>query len=92
VNFSDRPLSFFCPFVCPPVRLLTFHIFDFFSRTTGPISTRLGIKFVQMKSNILLQGDITAKMLKKRKKERKEKIIIIFKNLLQNQQANFNQT
>jgi hypothetical protein len=35
VSYSDRQLSV--------VRLsLNFYIFDFFSRTTGPISTRLG--------------------------------------------------
>ena len=34
-----------CPSsVRPSVRLLTFHIFIFFSRTTGPISTKLGTK------------------------------------------------
>ena len=30
--------------VCPLVRLKTFHIFNFFSRTTGPISTKFGTK------------------------------------------------
>ena len=38
------------------VRLWTFHIFDFFSRTTGPISTKLGtkhpwVKRIQVRSN-----------------------------------------
>jgi hypothetical protein len=38
VSYSDRPLS-----VCPSVRLsVNFYIFDFFSRTTGPILTKLG--------------------------------------------------
>ena len=38
VSYSDRPLS-----VCPSVRLsVNFYIFDFFSRTAGPILTRLG--------------------------------------------------
>ena len=36
VSYSDRRLSVVCPSVC---KLLHF---DFFSRTTGPISTRLG--------------------------------------------------
>jgi hypothetical protein len=39
VSYSDRPLSV----VRPSVRLsVNFYIFDFFSRTTGPILTRLG--------------------------------------------------
>jgi hypothetical protein len=39
VSFSDRPLSG----VRLSVRLsVNFYIFDFFSRTTGPILTRLG--------------------------------------------------
>jgi hypothetical protein len=45
------------------------HVIIFFSRTTGPILTRLGInhswgrefKFVQMKGIALLQGDVIAK-------------------------------
>jgi hypothetical protein len=44
------------------------HLKIFFSRTTGPILTRLGInhpwggfKFVQMKGIILIQGEIIAK-------------------------------
>jgi hypothetical protein len=44
-------------------------MFDFFSRTTGPISTKhgtnyswgKGFKFVQMKGNALLQLEIIAK-------------------------------
>jgi hypothetical protein len=39
VSFSDHLLSSIRMFVCPSVN---FHIFDFFSRTTGPILTRLG--------------------------------------------------
>ena len=55
VSFSDRPLSgvslsvrlSVCPSVCPSVCLsvcpsVNFYIFDFFSRTAGPILTRLG--------------------------------------------------
>jgi hypothetical protein len=38
VSFSDRPLSGICLSVCPSVN---FYIIDFFSRTTGPILTRL---------------------------------------------------
>jgi hypothetical protein len=39
VSYSDCQLSV----VCPSVRLsVNFYIFDVFSRTTGPISTRLG--------------------------------------------------
>jgi hypothetical protein len=54
VSYSDRPLS---------ARLsVNFYIFDFFSRTTGPILTRLGtnhpwgrgFKFLQMKGITLL--------------------------------------
>ena len=40
VSFSDHLSSVVCPSVC----LLTFHIFDFFSRTTGPILTKLSPK------------------------------------------------
>jgi hypothetical protein len=44
-------------------------MFDFFSRTSGPILTRLGtnhpwgrgFKFVQMKGNALFKGEIIAK-------------------------------
>jgi hypothetical protein len=48
VSFSDRPLSIIC--------LLNIYIFDFFSRTTGPISTKLGrkhllVKGIQVSSN-----------------------------------------
>jgi hypothetical protein len=39
VSYSDRRLSIFCP----SCRLsVNFYSFDFFSRTIGPISTRLG--------------------------------------------------
>ena len=52
VSFSDHLSSVVClsvcPSVCPSVRpsvcLKTFHIFIFFSRTAGPISTKLGTK------------------------------------------------
>ena len=53
--------------VCPSVRLYTFRIFDFFSRTTGPILTKIGtnhpwvmggLKFVQIKGpRPFLRGD-----------------------------------
>ena len=51
VSYSDHLLS-----VCLSVRLLTFHIFDFFSRTAGPNSTKLGthhpwVKGLQVCSN-----------------------------------------
>jgi hypothetical protein len=58
------------PSVHPSVCLsVNFYIFDFFSRTTGPILTRLGtnhpwgkgFKFVQTKGIALLQGEIIAK-------------------------------
>ena len=47
VSYSDRPLSVVrlsvCLSVCLSVRLsVNFYIFDFFSRTTGPILTKLG--------------------------------------------------
>jgi hypothetical protein len=47
VSYSDRPLSVIRLSVRPSVRLsvrlsVNFYIFDFFSRTTGPILTRLG--------------------------------------------------
>jgi hypothetical protein len=61
VRYSDRLLS-----VCLYVN---FYIFDFFSRTTGPILTKLGtnhpwekgFKFLQMKGITPLQGEIIAK-------------------------------
>jgi hypothetical protein len=64
VSYSDRRLSI--------VRLsvVNFYIFDFFSRTTGPIFQpelaqiilgERGFKFVQMKETALLQGEIIAK-------------------------------
>jgi hypothetical protein len=42
VSFSDHPLSIICLAACLSVCLLDFYIFDFFSRTTGPISTNVG--------------------------------------------------
>jgi hypothetical protein len=43
VSYSDHPLSVVRLSVRPSVRLsVNFYIFDFFSRTTGPILTRLG--------------------------------------------------
>jgi hypothetical protein len=45
VCFSDRPVSV-CLSVCPSVN---FYIFDFFSRTTGPILTTLGTNYPCMK-------------------------------------------
>ena len=43
MSYSDRPLSVVRLSVCLSVRLsVNFYIFDFFSRTTGPILTRLG--------------------------------------------------
>ena len=62
MSYSDRLLSVVCPSVCP----LTFHIFDFFSRTAGPNSTKLGthhpwVKGLQVCSNegpgLLQRGD-----------------------------------
>jgi hypothetical protein len=62
-SFSDHLLSS----VCLSVK---FYIFDF-SRITAPILTRLGtnhpwggFKFLQMKGNALLEGEIIAKELK----------------------------
>ena len=48
---------FWSPVVCrPSVRLYTFNIFNFFSRTTGPISAKLGtnhiwVEWIQVCSN-----------------------------------------
>jgi hypothetical protein len=66
VSYSDRLLSIL-PSVCLSVN---FYIFDFFSRTTGPILTKLGtnhprgrgFKFVQMKGIAPLQEEIIAKV------------------------------
>ena len=44
VSFSDRLLSVVCLSVCLFVRLKTFHIFNFFSKTTWPISTKHATK------------------------------------------------
>ena len=44
VSFSDRLLSVVCLSFCLFVRLKTFHIFNFFSRTTWPISTKHATK------------------------------------------------
>jgi hypothetical protein len=89
VSFSDRPLSV----LRLSVRLsVNFYIFDFFSTTTGPILSGLGtnhpwgrgFRIVQMKGNVLDEGEIIAKV---------EKYTECFSlNLLQNQPANFNQT
>jgi hypothetical protein len=66
VSYSDHLLSV----ACPSVRLsVNFYIFDFFSRTTGSISTRLAeinlgwreFKFVQTKEIALPQWEIIAK-------------------------------
>ena len=56
VSFSDHLSSVVCLSVRPSVCLKTFHIFIFFSRTTGPISTKLGtkhpwVKGIQIYSN-----------------------------------------
>jgi hypothetical protein len=59
VSFSDRLLSGVRLFVRPSVN---FYIFDFFSRTVGPILTRLGtnhpwVKGIQVCS---MEGDSTS--------------------------------
>jgi hypothetical protein len=46
VSFSDRPLSGVHLSVCPSVY---FYIFDFFSRTNGPILIRLGTNYPWVK-------------------------------------------
>jgi hypothetical protein len=72
---------------------VNFYIFDF-SRTTGPILTRLGtnhpwgrgFKFVQMKEITLLKGEIIAKEYKNIeifKKSSPEPLSIIQSNLVQ---------
>jgi hypothetical protein len=75
------------------VCLLDLYIFDFFSRTTGPILTKLdtnhpwgeGIINCSNKGDCLSPRGDNSKRVKNTLK--------IFKNLLfQNQQANFNQT
>jgi hypothetical protein len=67
MSFSDRRLSV----VLLSVRLsVNFYIFNFFSRTTGPILTILGTNHLwregnlnfQMKGKTLAQGEIIAKM------------------------------
>jgi hypothetical protein len=56
ISSLDCPLSNIRPSVCPSVN---FYVFDFFSRTTGPILTRLGtthpwVEGIQICSN---EGD-----------------------------------
>jgi hypothetical protein len=86
VSFSDRLLSVICVSV-------TFHIFHFFSKTIEPISVRPGILNYPLRNGIIVctnecfkhpstRGDNSKKSLKK--------LFLII--LLQNQQANFNQT
>jgi hypothetical protein len=89
VSYSDRLLSV----VCLSVRLsVNFYIFDFFSRTTGPILTKLGTNHpwgegIQVCSN---KGDYPSS---RGDNSKRVKIHNFFKNLLlQNQQAEFNQT
>jgi hypothetical protein len=83
VSYSDRRLSV--------VRLsVNFYIFDFFSRTTGPNSTRLGtnhpwVEGFQVCAN---EGDRPSA----RGDKNALKIFKIFYLLLQNQQVKFNQT
>ena len=74
LSFSDQYLSVVrrCRFWRWLCRKL-FHIFIFFSRTTGPISTKLNtkypwvkgdFKFVQIKGPVLFQGKIIRKLQK----------------------------
>ena len=71
VSFSDQNLSVVRR-RCRRCRCRRFHIFMFFSRTTGPISTKFGtkhpwvkgFKFVQMKGPALCQGEIITQIAK----------------------------
>jgi hypothetical protein len=59
VSFSDRPLI--SVHLSVPLSV-NFDIFDFFSRTTGPILTRHGtnhpwVKGIQVSSNLFPKGD-----------------------------------
>jgi hypothetical protein len=66
VSYSDRLLSVVRLSICLSVN---FYIFNFFSRTTGPILTTLGtnypwgegFNFVHIKGIAFLQGKIIAK-------------------------------
>jgi hypothetical protein len=83
VGFSGCPFS---------VRLLTFHTFDFLSRSTEPILTRLcynhrrgkGIQFCSNEGERLTPRADDSKKLNKNEN--------LEKYFLQNQIANFNQT
>ena len=78
-SFSDRLLSVVC--------LLTFNIFIFFSRTTGPISTKFGTK------QPWEMGIQVCSTEWPRPFPRGENTLSNFKTLLlQNQRANFNQS
>jgi hypothetical protein len=67
VSFPDHPLFGVCLSVCPSV---SFYIFGFFSRTTGPILTKLGTNhpwvegFVHTKEIAVLQGGDNSKRVK----------------------------
>ena len=58
-----------CAFLSSVRLSVNFYIFDFFSRTTGPILSRLGtnhpwgrgFRIVEMKGNDLAEGEVIAK-------------------------------
>ena len=90
VSYSDHLLSVVCLSVCLSVN---FYIFDFFSRTVGPILTRLGTNHslgegIQVCSN---EGDCPSPRGDNSKRVKIHRIFL--KNLLlQNQRPKFNQT
>jgi hypothetical protein len=88
VSYSDRLSSVVCLSVCLSVN---FYIFNFFSRTVGPILTKLGTNHpwgegMHVCAN---EGDCPSP---RGDNSKRVKIHRFFLNLLQNQQAKFNQT
>jgi hypothetical protein len=95
VSFSDRWLSVIRLSVYPSVRLsvypsVNFYIFDF-SRTTGPILTRLGTNHPWVKGIQVCSKEGDSPSPRGDNSERVKIQRIFLKNLLlQNQQAKFN--
>jgi hypothetical protein len=93
VSFSDRPLSGIrlsvLPSDCPSVN---FYIFNFFSRTTEPILTKLGTNHPWRKGIQVCTNERDSPFPRGDNSERVKIHWNFFLNLLlQNQQAKFNQ-
>ena len=92
MSFSDHLSSVVCLSVRPSVCLSTFHIFIFFSRTTGPISTKLGTKYPWVKGIQVCSNERPRPSQRGDNRELKKINWQLLKNLLlQNHWAYFNQ-